>query len=185
MNDIAKKSRRALACTALILLFTGLAGCSGVDVQTYKNNLPRLVLPQFFNGELHAHGIVKNRQGKVIRYFNAKILAHWDDAGIGHLDEYFEFDDGEKQRRQWQLQPDSMGGFIATANDTVGEGVGEVSGNALFLNYVLTVPYKDNAINVKVDDRMYMVNKNTLINESVLTKFGVKVGYVTLVIVKS
>ena len=54
------------------------------------------------------------------------------------------------------------------------------AGNAMFLQYTLTIPYKDSTIDVQVDDKMYLVNKSTLINESSLTKFGFDVGQVVL-----
>lgn len=161
-----------------------LLGCSNVDINQYAENTPVLQLETFFNGELTAHGIVKNRSGEVIRYFNASITAHWDEAGVGYLDEQFVFDDGEIQQRQWTLVPNKKGGYNATANDTVGVGEAVTAGNALFLNYVLSIPYKQGTLDVAVDDRMYLVNDRTLINESVLKKFGVKVGVVTLVILK-
>ena len=36
-----------------------------------------------------------------------------------------------------------------------------------------------------IDDRMYLVSDRVLINESVMTKWGVKVGQITLVIEKN
>ena len=50
----------------------------------------------------------------------------------------------------------------------------------MFLDYVLSVPYKGGTIAVRVDDRMYLVTPNTLINESVMRKFGVRVGEILL-----
>ena len=66
----------------------------------------------------------------------------------------------------------------------VGEGKLERSGNALFLDYVLRIPYDDSTIDVRVDDRMYQVAPDILLNESIMTKFGVQVGSILLVIVK-
>jgi len=55
----------------------------------------------------------------------------------------------------------------------------------MFLNYVLAVPYKDGTINIAIYDRMYLVEPNILINESRMTKFGIKVGEIILVIKKN
>jgi hypothetical protein len=137
----------------------------------------------FFSGRLTAHGIVKNRGGEVIRYFNATIDASWNEDGIGTLDERFIFDDGEQQTRVWTLVPDDDV-YIATAGDVVGSSNLRSAGNALFLNYVLQIPYKDSTLNLAVDDRMYLVNDTTLINETIMAKWGFEVGYVTLVIIK-
>ena len=85
---------------ALLYLIALLAGCTSVKVGDYAGNQPQIVPEAFFNGSLTAHGVVKNRGGKVIRYFNADIKAYWQD-GIGTLEEDFQFDDGEKSRRVW------------------------------------------------------------------------------------
>ncbi|WP_246125089.1 DUF3833 domain-containing protein [Exilibacterium tricleocarpae] len=158
-----------------------LVGCSGVSINDYRSNQPALVLEEFFDGNLSAHGVVKNRSGKVIRYFNADIKASWEN-GVGTLDEDFLFDDGEKQRRVWTLRPAGEGRYIGTAGDVVGEGRGTVVGNAMFLDYVLRIPYGDGTLDIRVDDRMYLVSPNVLINESSLRKFGFEVGRLLLVI---
>jgi len=166
------------------VMLMALAACSSTEIQVYSGNTPKLNMREFFNGKLTAHGIVKNRSGKVIRYFNATIDAYWDNDGVGYLDETFVFSDGERQERVWKLVPAGENTFVATANDTVGESIAETSGNALFLNYVLELPYKGSTMNVNVDDRMYLVNENTLLNESVLKKFGFRVASIALVIEK-
>ncbi|WP_028885167.1 DUF3833 domain-containing protein [Teredinibacter turnerae] len=168
----------------VILILVLMSGCSSVKLDDYAGNSPELNAKDFFDGQLTAHGIVKNRSGKVIRYFTADIAASWSADGVGTLDESFVFNDGEKQKRVWTLVPNADGSFEASANDVVGKSRLATSGNALFMRYTLTIPYKGKSLNVKVDDRMYLVNDTTLLNESVMTKWGFEVGYVTLVITK-
>ena len=171
------KSYLLLVCVLI------LTSCSSVDIENYKDNVPELNLASWFNGNLSASGIVKNRSGVVTRYFNASIEASWD-KGVGTLKEKFVFSDGEVQYRTWTLKEKSKNIYAATANDVVGESEAKVAGNALFMNYILTVTYKDGSLNLNVDDKMYLVNESTLINESTLTKFGIEVAYVKLVIKK-
>lgn len=170
----------ALACS---ILFT-LSACANTSVNDYSKNTPKLIPQEFFNGNMSAHGVVKDRSGKVTRYFNATIKAHWEN-GVGTLDEKFIFDDGEIQYRTWKLSPTMNGLFNATAGDVIGTGTGLFAGNAINLNYVLAVKYNDSTINLRVDDWMWLVNPNTVLNESTLTKFGFKVGSVQLTIIKS
>jgi len=59
-----------------------------------------------------------------------------------------------------------------------------VSGNALFLDYVLRIPYDGDTIDLRIDDRMYQVSDKVLLNESIMTKVGFDVGEITLVIIK-
>jgi len=165
----------------LLVIVLSVTGCGTVSVDTYSDNKPVLVAEDFFNGRLTAHGVVKNRSGEVIRYFNADIEAYWRD-GIGTLEEDFVFDDGEQQRRVWTLTPDGKGGYRGTAGDVVGEGKVSIAGNAMFLDYVLRIPWGDDTLDLRIDDRMYLVNPDLLINESRMLKFGVRVGEILLVI---
>jgi hypothetical protein len=161
-----------------------LAACSSVTVGEYAGNKPTMVVEEFFNGSLSAHGIVKNRNQEVIRYFSASIDASWND-GVGTLDEVFTFDDGEVQRRIWTLVKDDTGKFVGSANDVVGTSTLEVAGNSLFLDYVLRIPYGDGTLDLHIDDRMYLVSERVLINESIMSKWGFNVGQITLVIEKN
>jgi len=160
-----------------------LSACGSVSVEEYAANKPQLVAEEFFNGKLLAHGIVKDRGGLVIRYFSASIDASWRD-GIGTLDESFVFDDGEKQTRVWTLKPNGNNSYVATAGDVIGDGRMKVAGNSVFLDYVLRVPYDGDSIDLRIDDRMYLVSERVLLNESIMTKWGFEVGSILLVIEK-
>jgi len=162
-----------------------LSACSNVSLSNYSKNSPRLIPQEFFNGDLAVQGIVKNRSGKVIRYFNATIKAYWQND-LGTLEEKFIYDDGEIQYRTWKLTPDKDNStrFAATAGDVIGTGIGLFSGNAINMNYVLAVKYNNSTLNLTVDDWMWLVNDKTIMNESTLSKFGFKVGSVQVVIVK-
>lgn len=163
------------------LLALLLVACSPVTVQNYADREPTLVLEAFFDGPLVAHGVIKNRSGEVIRHFQADIDASWRD-GVGTLDETFVFDDGSTDRRIWTLTPAGEGRYIGTAGDVIGPGDLTLAGNALFLDYVLRIPWRDGTLDLRIDDRMYLVSPDTLINESVMYKFGVRVGEILLVI---
>ena len=169
-----------MRCLA-VLTTVFVAACGQLSPQDYAANEPLLVPEEFFNGKLTAHGVIKNRGGKVVRYFNADIDASWKN-GVGTLDEHFLFDDGERQQRIWTLSPAADGSYSGTAGDVVGEGRLEYAGNSVFLDYVLRIPYRDGTVDVRVDDRMYLVQEDLLINESVMTKFGIEVGSILLVI---
>ncbi|MEH6592583.1 MAG: DUF3833 domain-containing protein [Halioglobus sp.] len=168
----------------LLLLLTLLLGaCSSVSVDDHANFRPALDPVLFFDGKLTAHGVIKNRGGRVIRTFSADIVASWQN-GVGTLDEAFVFDDGEVQQRVWTLTPSGDGTYLSTAGDVVGEGLLTTAGNSIFLDYVLRIAYGESSIDVKVDDRMYLVSENVLINESIMKKFGVRVGSIALVIIR-
>ena len=168
---------------SITLLGIALSACTSVSVEDYADNKPQIVVEEFFNGKLLAQGIVKDRGGKVIRYFSASIDASWRD-GIGTLDERFVFDDGERQTRVWTLKPGVDNTYVASAGDVIGEGEMRVAGNSVFLDYVLRVPYNGDSIDLRIDDRMYLVSERVLLNESIMTKWGFEVGSIMLVIQK-
>jgi uncharacterized protein DUF3833 len=167
----------------VLLVFVLLSGCSTIKVSDYADRKPLMIPEDFFNGRLTAHGVIKNRAGKVVRYFNADIKAWWEGTK-GTLEEDFTYDNGETQRRVWILTRQANVSYIGTAGDVVGEAIGKVAGNSMFFEYVLEVPYGDGTISLTMDDRMYLVEPQTLVNESVMYKFGFRVGEVILVIRK-
>lgn len=168
----------------LFFLLVFMSGCSSVDIQDYADKTPKLVFNQFFNGQLSAHGIVKNTSGALIRTFNADIKGSWDQQGVGTLEEDFIFDDGEQQTRIWTFIPVGDGEYQASANDVTGSTVTETAGNALFMQYILQIEYQGKPMEISIDDRMYLINDSVLINESIMSKFGFDVGSFTLTIVR-
>lgn len=178
------KLLRAWRPSLLLASALHLSSCTSAGVDRYADKQPRLIMEDFFSGQLTAHGVVKNRSGDVIRYFNADICAQWSTDGKGTLEELFVFDDGERQTRTWVLVPAGVNRYEAQANDVVGTSTATLAGNALFLDYVLQIPYRKRIIDVGVHDRMYLVNPNIIINESTLHKWGFHVGTVILTITK-
>lgn len=169
----------------LVAVLAPLSGCSGPALSDYADRGPKLVPELFFDGELTASGVVKDRSGEVIRTFEADISASWDKAGVGTLDETFRFDDGEVQTRVWTLTPAEMAdSYHAEAGDVTEPGTMRWSGNAIHMNYVLQVAYGDGSLDVRMDDWMYLVTPDTLINQTTMSKWGVDVGELVLVIQK-
>ena len=158
-----------------------LSGCAGPSLDDYRSGTPVLIPDQFFQGTLSARGVVKDWSVEVIRTFDASIEASWQADGTGTLDEVFRFDDGEVDTRVWTLTPEN-GGYRAQAGDVVEPGFMEWRGNAIHMNYVLEVPYGDDTIQVRMDDWMYLITPDTLINETAMSKWGINVGEVVLVI---
>lgn len=182
--------RSVRACFAgsirLLLVLFGvwvLVGCAGPSLEDYRGRNPVLIPSDFFTGELSARGVVKDISGEVIRTFDADISASWNAEGVGTLDEEFRFDDGEVQTRVWTLMP-SDEGYRATAGDVVEPGTMRWQGNAIHMNYVLRVAYGDGTLDVRMDDWMHLVTPDTVINQTTMTKWGIEVGEVVLVIRK-
>lgn len=166
-------SLMVLAIPVLLML----PGCAS-SIDAYRNEKPSLELDQFFNGRLVAYGMVQNFSGKVTRRFRADITAQWQE-GRGTLDEQFQFNDGEQQSRCWTLVKQGNR-YRGTAGDIVGEALGMVQGNTLNWRYTLQVPVNGRVWNIDLDDWLYLIDENNLINRTKMKKFGLPVGELTL-----
>ena len=166
---------------ALIILLSSLMliSCGQVPVERYANEKPALDLPTFFSGPVQAWGMFQDRSGEVIKRFHVDIQSRRDGDRL-ILDERFLYSDGTRQRRVWTLTPDGAGRWIGTADDVVGRATGEVAGNALRWRYHLNLPVDGSTYVVYFDDWMYLMDDDTLINRSSMSKFGIELGQMTL-----
>lgn len=170
-----KQLRLMLAALCAVIF----AGCASVDPSHYAKEQPALDLKQYFNGTVDAWGMFQDRSGKVIKRFTVVMRCEWK-GDVGVLDEDFTFSDGTKQKRIWTLRQTAPGKFVGTAEDVVGEAVGIVSGNALKWDYVLALPVDGRIIHVNFEDWMFQMDDQVMLNRAVMSKFGIKLGEVTL-----
>jgi hypothetical protein len=139
-----------------------------------------LELSTYFNGTLDAWGIFQKRGGTVARRFHVVIEGTWKSPNEGVLDERFTYSDGETQRRVWTLKRQPDGTWQGTADDVVGVAIGKVAGNTLHWKYVLRLPVDGKEYLVNFDDWMWLLDDHSMMNRSVMSKFGVDLGEVTL-----
>jgi hypothetical protein len=156
-----------------------LAGCASPTPADYASEKPVLDLKTYFNGDITAHGLFTDRSGKVVRRFTVDMKCSWQgDDGV--LDERFSYSDGEKQRRVWRLKKLPDGRYTGTADDVIGIAQGQSSGNAFQWSYTLRLPVDGKTYDVQFDDWMYLMDEKVMLNKAVMSKFGVRLGEVTL-----
>ncbi|MCM8610936.1 DUF3833 domain-containing protein [Accumulibacter sp.] len=161
----------------------GLTACASPGVEQYRAEQPVLDLKAYLNGTLDAWGIFQGRRGDVQKRFHVVIDARWTgDTGI--LDERFSWSDGSTSHRVWTLTKQADGSFRGTADDVVGEAIGEVAGNALRWRYVLALPVDGTVYHVDFDDWMFLMDDKVMLNRSYMSKWGFDLGEVTLTFVK-
>jgi hypothetical protein len=178
-----KSSKRITTAIAALAGLLVVSGCAGVTVSRYKDENPRLVLEDFFAGELEAFGIVRDRSGVVLKRFVCAMKGTREgDELVLHED--FTWSDGTLQTRVWRLRKTGTGRYVGTAGDVVGEAQAEVAGNAMHLTYTLEVPLNGSTTRLAVDDWLYLVSDAVMINHSRLSKFGFSAAEVLLAIRK-
>ena len=171
---------KILAAAAVAL---GLSACAGVPVEQYRSEKPALDLQRYFNGTLDGWGMFQNRKGEVVKRFHVVIDARWQ-GDTGTLDERFSWSDGTTSRRVWTLKKQADGRYLGTADDVVGSAIGEAAGNALRWRYVLALPVDGRVWQVDFDDWMFLIDDKVMINRSYMTKWGFRLGEVSLTFVK-
>ena len=163
----------------LLVLVLSIASCGSVDVARYADQQPTLDLERFFSQPVKAWGMFQKRSGEVAKRFEVNIVSRREGNNL-ILDERFLYSDGTRQRRVWVLTPTGQGGWIGRADDVVGVANGQVAGNTLHWRYRLNLPVGDSTYEMSMDDWMYLMDEDTLINRTRMSKFGVEVGQVTL-----
>lgn len=167
----------------VLLILTSLSLLSGcgttVTPSDYASEKPSLDLQTYFNGTIDAWGMFQDRSGKVVKRFTVVMRCTWQ-GDVGTLDEDFTYSDGKKQKRIWTLTKVGPNRYIGSASDVVGEAVGIVSGNALRWQYVLALPVDDQVYNMNFEDWMFQMDDKVMLNRAVMSKFGIRLGEVTL-----
>ena len=163
----------------LLVLALSIASCGSVDVARYADQQPTLDLERFFSQPVKAWGMFQKRSGEVAKRFEVNIVSRREGNNL-ILDERFLYSDGSRQRRVWVLTPTGQGGWVGRADDVVGVADGQVAGNTLHWRYRLNLPVGDSTYEMSMDDWMYLMDEDTLINRTRMSKFGVEVGQVTI-----
>jgi hypothetical protein len=169
---------------AALLCAATLCGCASAPTPAdYVAQTPVLDLREYFNGRLMAHGLVTDRAGKVVRRFSVVMNCRWiGDEGV--LEEDFTYSDGQRDRRVWRLQKLPGGRYTGTADDVVGTAQGQAAGNAFQWAYTLRLPVDGRVYEVQFDDWMYLMDSRVMLNKAVMSKFGIRLGEVTLAFVR-
>jgi hypothetical protein len=167
-----------------LLALTLLTGCAAMKIEDFTGTTPEFVPEKYFDGELTAYGIVKDRSGKIIRSFRGDLVGSWDKNGVGTLDESFVYNDGEKQKRIWTLTPNGKNSYIGTAGDIVGEAQMKNNGNTVMIDYTMRIPYGSSTLDIDVKDWLHLQKDGVIINHSKMKKFGFVVGELVITIIK-
>ena len=159
-----------------------IISCKTITPQSYAKNQPKLELRQYLNGKVKAWGVLEDRNGKITKRFVVDMQGSWN-GNEGVLDEHFTFDDGEKSQRIWRIKFIDNNNFIANADDVVGQAKGSQYGNAVQMEYVLDLEVdkvKKTRYNVVLDDWMYLLDDDILLNKSTIKKFGITFAKLTI-----
>lgn len=171
--------RRTLLSATAVAPLAALTGCASQNLAGYASEKPVLDLTQYFNGTVDAHGIFQGRSGQIVKRFTVVMECSWK-GNEGVLDEAFTYSDGTTQRRIWRLTKHADGHYTGTADDVVGTARGQTQGNAFRWTYTLALPVDGKVYHVDFDDWMYLIDERVMLNRATMSKFGVRLGEITL-----
>lgn len=163
----------------LVILTSFLMVACSARIEDYRSMQPALDLQEYFDGNITAWGQFQDRSGMVIKRFRVDMTGTWV-GNEGTLDERFTYDDGSTQQRIWKIKKHDNGRYTGRADDVIGEAEGMAAGPALQWSYTLALPVDGKIYNVRFNDWMYLHDKHTMMNRAVMSKFGVKLGEITL-----
>jgi len=172
--------RRALGS----LLALGVAGCAAPRIEDHTQERPLFDLRGFFDGHLTGRGLFFDRNGRVVKRFVVQMNARWQGPN-GTLEEHFKYSDGSTSVRTWHLQDLGQDRYLGSADDVIGEAQGRSAGNAFHWVYTLALPVDGRTWHVELDDWMFRVDEQTVLNRSRMSKFGLDLGELVLDIRRS
>ncbi|MBY5933162.1 DUF3833 domain-containing protein [Tateyamaria omphalii] len=138
-------------------------------------NGPQFDVRTHLNGPIICEGVIFGPTGRVSSRFVGEFDCKWE-GNTGVMDEVFTYDDGSQQTRAWRLTIGNDGKILARADDVVGDGSGQQSGNSVQLKYKFRLPEASGGHVLDTVDWMYLAPNGTIVNRSQFRKYGIKVA---------
>lgn len=172
---------RALAFPTMRLSFAlialSLAACAGAPERASG---PRLDIAAYFDRNLRGSGVIE-RGGEITQRFDMEVTGQVEGDRLT-LRETFLFPDKPDFTRTWRLSRTAPGEWKGSAENVRGQTVIRVENGVARMAYVAEFPTDDGStISLRFDQRLYMMEGETVINVSKLSKFLIPVGTVTVI----
>lgn len=150
------------------------------DMAPVSSSEPHLFeLTSFLEGRTRAWGVFEDRFGRVRRRLAVEMHGRWQE-GTFVLDERFEYDGDAVETRTWRVVPLGTGRFRATCPDCIGEAIGECDTDSVRMSYRFLLKLERREVVVSFDDRLYRIGDMSAVNRATMSKWGVKLGELSL-----
>ena len=169
-----------LFCALTALLLSGLCACSGrLPMARFADDPLSFDPIAFFTGHVASWGVLEDRSGAPTGRVLTDCVGEADGPDGLHMMQRLVLEDGSEQHRDWHMRRTGPRTYEATANDMVGTAVGEASGRVFHWRWVLATEPGNWLADVTLEQWMYLTDAGSMINRTVVTKFGVVVAGVT------
>ena len=161
------------------LVFPFITGCSNSSMENVVSKNLSFDLLEYFNGETTAWGLIVDRFGNLQRTFKVRLNGNIDNKQL-LLKEYFTYNDGETEYREWIITKTETGTYEGKSKDTIGVAKGKQDGNTMRMVYDTKISIGETDIRVSFDDRFVKADKKVVINRAEILKWGIKIADVTI-----
>lgn len=142
------------------------------------------LLTDFFSGKVEGTGMIIDRFGKIRQHVIVAMNGYW--RGVSFcMDETFTYQDGKTEERRWIVTFTEGEEFVANSPDLDAPAIGCADQNTVEMSYKFPVPIASRPVRLNFDDRMYLLDENTLYERAVMKKFGIRVADIILVFRKT
>ena len=141
--------------------------------------IPNFEPESYFAQRLDAYGVFVDRFGSIQRQFEVVVEGRKTDTGFS-LDEYFLYDDGEREERRWDVTALGNGHYEGRCRDVIGVARGVCTANMLSWKYRFRLEMFGRKVAVTFDDVMVLQAGGVLVNRATVSKAGLKLGEVLL-----
>ena len=141
--------------------------------------IPAFEPEDYFSGQLDAYGVFVDRFGTIQRQFEVVVEGRKTDTGFS-LDEYFLYDDGQREERRWDVSALGNGRYEGRCRDVIGVARGVRTANMLSWKYRFRLEMFGRKVAVTFDDVMVLQAGGVLVNRATVSKAGLKLGEVLI-----
>ena len=138
------------------------------------------LLATFFNGEAEANGMIIDRFGRVRQKVHVIMNGYWANDKF-KMDEVFTYEDGREELRSWSVEFTDENTFLASSDELKSPAIGFSNREIVKMEYTFPVPIASRMFRLKFDDRMYLLDENTLFEQAKMSKFGIHLAEIVLV----
>lgn len=168
---------------SVLLAPAALAACASPSIEA--DSRPDPVLPiTWFTGLTFAYGVFETRGGRVSERFTTRLEGRPSADGGFELFERFVYPGGFTWARTWLFRPRGEGLYDGTAETVVGVGRITSRGDTIRMNFTADQPTRTGSVRLRFDQRLTRLADDTVVNRSMVSKFGVRVGRITMVFTK-
>ena len=162
--------------SAILGTAAALAGCARVPTPPPGPRAP-ITLDRAFGGRAVGAGVFRVALTGTERRFNARLDGRLEGDRLTVVEDFF-YDDGEQNRLTWVFDRTGPGRWTGRREDTVGPAEVIETGTKMRLSYVVDFRAGDSVTRLGFEDVIYFAPDGRVINDAIVTRWGVPVGRV-------